>query len=346
MEAVSQVRRSFQRSRRIAAARYFIESPSRFVRHRRESVVIAGPGTLGFDGGVFNPGVVALDDGSFVLLAKAQHTHWDEANGDRAAEFMRGAPVLLRLDSELAVIDRKVVELNASLLETPIEDFRLFRRGDQIWVNHNMIQFEQAHGFNTQTHSDVGLSVLDIEAAAMRFVGAPTVDFATMPFEKNWLFVDVAGDTLVFYSAAPWRVLRQDPTGSLAYKTMINDPSLSMLHDIGGHKTLTSFSTNPLVYDEQHWIVLLHQVDPGRLGWHFCNWALLVDRDTFRPTYVTKRPVLDGSGVRGRVVGALYPMSLHCTDRDVVAFCGEGDSYVTRVHIARSGIDGDLVAVA
>src|SRR5947209_798826 len=55
-----------------------------FRRHQQNSHVIAAPGHLGFEGGIYNPGALPTQDRGVILLAKGQTCHWLDAVGVNA----------------------------------------------------------------------------------------------------------------------------------------------------------------------------------------------------------------------------------------------------------------------
>lgn len=320
-------------------ARYIGSHPLGFVRHRARSRVLLGPGSLDFAGGVFNPGAVRLGDGSVIALAKGQERHWIDAAGSADGELITGEPVLLHLDDRCEVVSAERVALaEGPGPDTAWEDFRLFRFGDELWAGHTIALL--ADDGRRQVGARLGVARLDLDTSTLHPLGTPSVDIELGAYEKNWLFHEDDGGALVaIHGVAPWRVLRGEPEDPLTMTTAVHRDRVPGLADPGGFGTFTGLSTVPVDWDDEHWLILIHQVDPGGMGRLFLQWGVLVCRRDLRPVAVARRPWLVGWGSRGRLRGALYASSVVTDGDDIHVFCGEGDSYCTVVVLSRRDVD-------
>jgi hypothetical protein len=302
--------------------------------HRRRFEVLAGPGCAGFRGGVFNPGAVRAPDGSVVMVFKGQQRHWREALIADRRVFMVGAPVVARLARPSGPFTRQPHILAMEGFgdaAARAEDFRMFRVGDRVLVNHTITDFEPDR---------VDRQVLsELTDDRLRLLGRPELDFATKPREKNWIYTARGSDLLLFYSADPFRVLRLADPETLRFETVAEGPSPRGLSDPGALGARVSFSTNPVPWDDEHWFLLVHQFDQRPRQRHYRHWGVLVSRATLRPTHRTCAPLFDGFAARGRLRGVLYVTSVVAEGAGFVFLSGEGDSIVSRSLRARADID-------
>lgn len=153
------------------------------------------------------------------------------------------------------------------------------------------------------------------------------------------MFTASEGELYLFYTFHPYRVLKLSNRRTLTFSTIINQPLSPQLGDIGGFGTFVSYSTNPVDYDEQHFMLLVHQVDPSRMGRLYYHWGVLIDKATMYPTQVTAEPLFSGVGARGVLRGVVYVMSVIPRGHEFIFYCGEGDTYLSRTTIAKDKLD-------
>ncbi len=328
--------------------KYIVNNPLDYLRYRTHFEIIAAPGTLGFQGGIFNPGVTLTEDGDTILLAKGQVKHWVLVESDNPHEYLKGAPVFMSFDNDNKLkTSCQVHDLHHFPLkdDLELEDFRLFRYQDEIWVNHNIIQVDRTPGKMGYAAATVCLSHLDTVTHSLTFLGYPNLDFDIQNKEKNWLFTEFENDLYLFYSFHPYRVLKLSNRDTLTFSTIINQPLGPELSDIGGFGTYVSYSTNPVPYDEQHFLLLIHQIDPNRMGRLYYHWGVLVDKATMCPVKVTTTPLFSGIGARGALRGVVYVMSVIEQDNEFIFYCGEGDTYLSRTKMSKDKLEPLWMAV-
>lgn len=321
---------------------YIAKNPFCYLRYRLKFNIIADPGFLGFKGGVFNPGAVATADGDTVMLAKGQTQHWMLAQGDNAHEYFKGGPVFIAFDAQRRMkMHCQVEDLRGFPVEDDleIEDFRLFRFEDRIWANHNVIQVERTAHQTGYSAARVCLSHLDPVNLSLTFCGYPELDFDVQPKEKNWMFIEHLGDLYLLYSFHPYRVLKLVDRQTLRFSTIIDQPLGPDLGDIGGFGTFVSYSTNPIHYDDRHFLLLVHQVDPNGMGRLYYHWGVLIDKASMYPVKVTAKPLFSGIGARGTLRGVIYVMSVVVERGNFTFYNGEGDTYLSRTTISKDKLD-------
>ena len=157
--------------------------------------------------------------------------------------------------------------------------------------------------------------------------------------EKNWVYFEHCGDLYLIYSFSPYRLLRLTNPEKLCFSTVFNESFGQKLADLGDFKTMVSLSTNPIDYDDRHWLLMVHQIKRTTAERYYYHWAVLIDKDTLLPSRITSEPVLTGTGARGRRPGILYIASAIAQGADFVLFSGEGDAYATRCSVARSTLE-------
>lgn len=304
-----------------------------YAKHILNSKLVAGPGTLGFGGGVFNPGALFLDNNRILLIARAQIVPWFKARGKKRDWYLVGSPIVFVLDAQtLSVQKMFVVE---KLIGFPdestfaVEDLRLFRWGDKMMINHSFIRKGNLNGVIFQESVSSALSVYDKEHRSIMFYGIPLLDFEVENIEKNWVYVDNRGTLLLFYSVTPFRVLELQNHGSFTFNTIVNCTFSDKLSNPGGFGSMVSFSTNPIDYDDKHWLIVIHQIKHKVLWRCYFHWAVLIDKSTLCPVKISAQPIFSGMGARGRIPGYRYISAVLIKDDEVFFFAGEGDVYVT-----------------
>lgn len=307
---------------------YLVRFPS-YYRNRKEAQVLAKPGVLGFNGGAFNPGAIH-SQGKMILLAKATHVPWYNARGKKRDFFLKGSPLLFTLNPNLSV--RKKVEIISHFKGFPenhpwaIEDMRLFTFRNSIYINHSLVEFGNDDSWFGQGSVSASLSILNIEEQSISFNQVPQLDFPKQKIEKNWMYLEHDHQLYLFYSLNPYRVLVQQDG---VFVTKINQDLEGKLKDIGGFGTMVSQSTNPIDFDKDHYMMVIHQIEPKKFGRCYHHWILLISKQTLLPVKITAQPIFSGLGARGRTPGIRYISSILKEGDEILFFAGEGDIYVT-----------------
>lgn len=319
-----------------------------YIKHVLNSKVIAQSGSLGFKGGVFNPGACLLDKDNILIIAKAQFLPWYKARGNNRKFYLEGNPVIFLLDSKSLRIKESHVLNNLigfpKSEEFALEDFRLFEWKGQKMLNHSFIIKGNVDGFINQTSVKSALSVLD-EENKITFSVFPKLDFPIQNFEKNWVYKENGEQLLLFYSLNPYRVLVLEKEEDFTFKTIINQNLTSKVSNPGNFGTMVSFSTNPIDFDDQYWFLVIHQIKHKITGRCYYHWGILIDKFTFLPVKITLKPIFSGMGARGRLPGIRYISSILKIDNEILFFAGEGDVYVTVTRKTIEELNGLFVEI-
>lgn len=310
----------------------FMRLPA-YLKNRMNSKIIARPGTLDFKGGVFNPGALAIDETNVLLLAKAQVLPYFKAIGKKRELYLKGSPVAFSVDAFTLQTKKSwvVSEMTGFPPEEDyaVEDLRLFSwRGNKM-INHTLITKQRVQGYLSIKSTSSALSMLNDEDHTIKFFAVPQLDFLRQEFEKNWVYAEKEEQLLLWYSVNPYRVLTLQEEEKFAFTTIMNQQLTGKLTDPGGFGTMVSFSTNPIDFDNRHWIVIIHQFRKKITGRWYMHWAVLIDKDSLLPVKITSKPIFTGAGARGRVPGYRYISSVVKVKDDLLFFAGEGDVYVT-----------------
>ncbi len=301
----------------------------------------AGPGCLGFKGGVFNPGALLCDTELFVV-AKGQQAHWKVAF---AEDFAKGNPLLFRLNANLDVQHTHKITVIDNLPEInpkQIEDFRMFKFRDTIYSNHAVLCLKKDGGYDQCVQM---LSTLDATNKTLTFVGQPLLDFKVNNKEKNWVFFEHKDELYLLYSFSPYILLKAMQWPELEFKTVINKENKPAFHRPPIlHKEYIGFSTNPVSYDENNFLVVIHSsthvLRYGRLYFH---WAVLIDKQSLLPVKISSRPLIKGGKCKGMLPGVIYTMAVILSGDYLVLFNGEGDAYCSYVKMERKALDASFV---
>lgn len=321
---------------------YMVRLPA-YCRNTTDTKVLARPGTLGFGGGAFNPGAVVADN-QIILLAKATRLPWFKAQGKKRNLFLKGNPLIFVLDPMTLTENRKEIvnDFVGFPEEYPwaIEDMRLFKFRDTIFINHSLVEFGKDDTWFGQGSVSASLSVLNYKEKSITFHQVPQLDFAKQKIEKNWAYLEHNERLYLFYSLNPYRVLVEDGG---CFKTVIHRDLGQRLKDVGGFGTMVSQSTNPVHFDKDHYLMVVHQIENRQFGRCYHHWALLIAKDTLMPVKITATPIFSGLGARGRMPGIRYISSVLIVNDEVLFFGGEGDVFVTVIKRSVSEIIDKMV---
>lgn len=311
-------------------------------------ICIASPECLGFGGGVMNPGAI-LYNHRILVLAKANEQHWQQVlhENNKHCNFMKGLPLLFTFDDHLTLEKVDAISTLENFPNTPsvqIEDFRMFDFNRQIYINHSLCYIEPEGGYHKCEHV---LSGVDSDKNSIRFLGVPQLDFPVRDIEKNWVYFERDGELYLLYSFSPYVLLKAERGTTLHFKTVINQEidyicrNSRFLLD-----SFVSFSTNPTLYDRNHFLLVVHQRYFSRvmgMGPTFFQWAVLIDRESLLPVKRSSHPIFRGGKARGYFPGTVFVMSTICTEEKIIFFYGEGDSYSSYMGIERSRLDQSFV---
>ena len=318
-----------------------------YIKHVLKSKIIAKPGTLSF-GALFNPGALVVDD-HILLLANAQKIPWFKTRGKNRKFYLEGQPVQFLLDKKSLKTVQEEIITNITGFPSEnnwaIEDMRLFTWKGQKMINHSFITKGKVVEFVNQTSVASAVSILDEKGKKFSFHAFPKLDFPVQNIEKNWVYRETDNKLILFYSVNPYKVLILEDEKQFKFRSIINQDFYWQLKNPGGFGTMVSFSTNPIDFDEEHFLMVVHQIDHKITGRFYNHWAVLLDKKRMLPVKISAKPIFTGMGARGRTPGVRYISSILKTDHEILFFAGEGDVYVTVTKKTIEEIKANLISL-
>lgn len=326
-------------TRRVPEALSFLSAP---ITDYRDFQVLAGRGSFGFAAGLYNPGALVAD-GTTHLLVRAETAPWAVQKTSETRYFSSASPLLLRIDAA----HRITVAAPLPLVDAPdpagyrAEDFRLFQFRGEVYSNHAVISREDGGAGREQPlqvellRTRVGVSRLDLATPAFTWCGFPSVDRPLERTEKNWAMFADNTRLLLLYSFAPYVLLAAENWPGLKFTTVleslcpmpVGDPALAFRN-----------SVNPVPYDDEHWLHVVHQVYPGK---QYVFWAVLLSRRTLRPLRASARPLV--RAWHGCAASIVYVSSAVVDSTEVKLFAGLDDSTTAVVAVPRRRLDAEWV---
>jgi hypothetical protein len=311
-------------------------------RHHR---VFAGPGVVGVKGGLFNPSVFS-HEGELFVIARGEHLPPTVVSPEKPEFLASGVPVLFRLDRHLGVCDvrrMKVEGIDPSAER--IEDLRAFQTASGPLVVHATLDCRDLDSrggrpqwtLETRQH----IARIDVVRGTLERVARPSADFPLAHREKNWIFFELEGRLFVLYSFDPFHVLEVTERATFAMRTHLKVdlvlPRMLTAPPFGR----TSFSTNPVEFDEGHDAIVVHRRDTRNV---YAQWLVLLDRSTLLPTHVSSRPLFRGRPFfRRRGDGIVYTSAILRQGDEIVFFSGLRDRESAYCRVGRSVLRSWLV---
>jgi hypothetical protein len=309
-----------------------------------EITTLVGRGSFGFAAGLCNPGAV-LHEGKSMLLARSERTPWPLQKIDAPRFYRSSCAFLLELDPANRIESARTVDLDGLDLSRPsrIEDFRLFRFRGQIVANHvvisdpNPTQPANAALRVDQLQARVALSVLDPVARRLRWQGYPLIDRPLGKTEKNWAMFSAGEELYLLYSFSPYVLLRCTDWSKLRFETVVH---ADVPVPFSGDKLTLRNSINPIDYDNDHWLHVVHRVYPGK---QYTFWPVLIEKKTLRPVRAGSHPLACGG--RSHSASILYLSSALATKDHVDLFFGLDDAAVGWSRVTRDRLDSNWVTL-
>lgn len=330
---------STARMARINEALAFLSNP---IARASELVRLAGRGSFGFAAGVLNPGAIASKEG-IMLLARGENIPWALARQSLAG-FSRGChPVRVELDDQLAVVRAEKLALaTAKAIDgIRLEDFRLFRFGEQLFSNHvQAVPTGKPPAENCPIRpetiqSRMGISHIDTDKNEVKFLGLPTLDRPLNFTEKNWVCFAHQKELFLLYSFNPYHLLRADYWPQLDFTTVIRR---DLVFPDAADKIAFRNSVNPVEYDQQYFLHVVHKVYSGK---QYVYWAVLIDKASLLPKMISGRPLV--CGWKSAAAAITYVCSVVPRPDEILIFGGLNDSSMGCWRVSRTALDENWI---
>lgn len=311
-----------------------------------DSKVLAWPGFMGFNGGVFNPGAISLDS-EIILVARAEKFGIKERHSK--TEYLNScSPLLFRYGNAMVSKEIKVLSLENYPISKFVRahDFRLFRFKALSFVNHTLTDtsswIDTTFSEWQNMEESVAVAELDLHRCCLKFRGTPTLDFKLKRREKNFVFFEHNDNLYMIYSFSPYILLEASNLEKLHFRTVINrEMKIQALntHD----DRMISLSTNPIHYDDKHYFMLIHKKDRFYV---YAHWGIMISKESLLPVKITARPLFRGNTSKGALTAIVYVMSVVSFGDRFIFFLGEGDLYASCVEITKRELHEAFVPIS
>lgn len=326
---------------RVGEALTFLSRP---IAVRGDFQLLAGRGSFGFAAGVFNPGAF-ISDGKTRLLARADRTPWAIQKTAAPLYFASTQPLLLTLRDDLSVSQSVAVSQEGMPDPTRhrYEDFRVFHHRGTVFTNHSVTSYVERDPTRPEPlrleemQTRVGLSTLDPVSGRLIWKGFPKIDRTLARIEKNWAIFTDGDRVFLIYSFSPFILLSARGDDILKFTTVLE---AKVKVPCAADGAVLRNSINPVLYDDRNWLHVVHRVFPDK---QYAFWAVLIDRETLRPTKVSARPL--ARGWRSYPASIIYICSALAGPRDVRFFSGLDDSATAVATIPRARLDAEWIDI-
>lgn len=309
-------------------------------------VVIAGPGLLGIQDGVFNPGAIR-HKAEIVLIANG-HMFSTKKILSHENYFKGNFPVLINLNENLEIIRSEKISIDPFLPEelNKYWDYRLFTFQGKLYANHFLASYpsNEIYPVDSRDRKDVQLiSEVFLEENKIRVLGTPILDFPPTKSEKNWTYFEFNNELYLLYSFSPYKLLKATNWQKREFKTIRTAEINLDLHNHDAYLNVF-LSTNPIEYDKDYFLVTFHVRTTPWPGF-YRHWAALISKKSLLPEKISVRPLLEGGYAAGRHPQVLYVTSALMMKGEVVFFLGEGDTYTSYATISKKDLDTYFVSI-
>ena len=310
------------------------------------SKMLAWPGFMGFDGGIYNPGAICLGD-EIILLARAERSREEERKNK--TEYLNScSPLLFRYSNSMAEKKSKVLSLEHYPINKFVRahDFRLFKFKASLFVNHTLT--DTSSWIDTtfpewqSMEERIAIAELDLNRCSLKFRGTPELDFKLNRREKNFVFFEHNENVYMIYSFSPYILLEALNWETLNFRTVINRKIKFHALNTNDHR-MVSLSTNPIHYDDKHYFMLIHKRD------RFCvyaHWGIMISKESLLPVKITARPLFRGNTSNGALTSIVYVMSVVSFGDRFRFFIGEGDLYTSYVEITKRELNEAFIPIS
>jgi hypothetical protein len=182
-----------------------------------------------------------------------------------------------------------------------------------------------------QLRCQVAFSRVDFPRAQLAFAGCPELDAPAQFIEKNWAVMSRGDRLFLLYTAEPFHLLELEDWARLRFRTV---ERAAIRFPFSCPRQSLRNSLNPVDYDEQHWLHVVHRVYPGK---QYCFWALLIDKARLRPVFALPRPLARGG--QPFPASILYLCSAVAGTNSIRFFFGVNDSGSGTAEVLRSDLD-------
>jgi len=177
----------------------------------------------------------------------------------------------------------------------------------------------------------VGISQVDVDKNELKFLGLPSLDILLKSSEKNWVCFEHNKELFLIYSFNPYHLLRARHWPQLDFTTVIRH---AVALPVEADKITFRNSVNPVEYDRQYFLHVVHKVYPGK---QYAYWAVLIDKDSLLPKKISARPLI--CGWKSASAAIIYVCSVVPRQDEILIFGGLNDSSMGCWRVSRTALD-------
>lgn len=262
------------------------------------------------DGGIFNPDAIITSTGELMTIVRKEVNHDAFKN-----VYSESTAVPFVYFNESNYYDLKCVNYPDGLR---IEDFRLFKVGEDIWCNHKLILKV------TLNVTDMKTCLGKVKGDELICFGIPELPVKMTRMDINWgLFSE---DNIVFciYSLCPYKLFYSfDGLKTWDYFP-VSDKKIDWFHK----DQFICNSTNPILIDD-YYLIFFHTKEMST----YFHGACLIDKSTKEIVYATPNSLNIEPTQSGREKGLLYVSgSVYLQQSNSIRlFFGDCDSHAAYV---------------
>lgn len=314
----------------------FLEPP---IISSKSYIFLAGPKTFSeFKGGVYNPG--SIDYGKDIILLGRAEKYPHKMLMEKQKYFSKTcSPVLIFFDKKSC---NQIIKVDYPEKDSRREeDFRIFKFKNKIYSNFSVttwnpdIFFPEIDPSLLKRRMLVGQ--LDLKKLKLNNISPVKIDLSLKNWEKNWVFFQNEADLYLIYSFSPfYRLLRMDNLNPWKFKTIISKKIRLPFKNT--RNKFISLSTNPVEYDKNHFLLLVHLKNHDSYSYKF--WGVLIDKKSLLPKKITSRPIFRSYGLLPRSPRQIvYVSSVTKKDNLFIFFIGKGDKEAFWTSIDKNLLD-------
>ena len=298
---------------------------------------------------IFNPGSLNLGK-DIILLARTPSNKEVFFEQFREREYYTDPCVPLLIRRDIRNLKSKITKIQYNKNNKEFaEDFRLFKFDSKIYSNFTIAKWKPniffVDNFPKFFEKKIVIGELDLSKNELKDIRDVETDFEVKKIEKNWVFFEKNNDLYCIYSFAPYyRVLKLCDIKHWKFQTIISKENNLPFKKF--NKKEIRLSANPIEYDENTYILLVHFRDDKTNDYCYRFWGVLIDKKSLIPTKITKRPLFKSRGaLRKSPNQIIYVSSIAKNNDDFICFFGKEDKNTFYSNIKRKTLESSWISI-
>lgn len=249
-------------------------------------------------GGIFNPG--ALDFGKNIILLARSEKYPAKKILKKEEYYLNTCSPLLMTFNQDKKKDLQKIKINyQNKNPSRMEDFRLFKFKNKIYSNFSITIWPKGTSFKQlakeQFKKRMLIGELDLKNKELNNIREIKTDIKLQNWEKNWVFFQKGKDLCLIYSFYPkFKLLKLTNQKNWTFKTIISKKKDLPIKTL--NKKTLRLSTNPIEYDKNSFLILVHLRNKNLNKNYYQFWGVLIDKTSLLPIKITKKPLFKSPG--------------------------------------------------